>query len=172
MMYLTKAKKRAEDFYLLTGRRPYPCTIEEVESLEQWSGHRFPEAYREFLLWMGHNGGGLLEGSDCFYHHLKVLPSYAQELLEEDQFVGNLPDKAFIFFMHQGYQFNFFYFDDGDDPPIYWYLEEIPTRTSFTQLYSSFSEFVLTELEGHIKTEEHTRSLKKEIGFNIKFRNG
>jgi hypothetical protein len=150
-VYLEKAKKRAEDFYRLTGTHPYPCAIEEVEELECWSGHRLPEAYREFLLWMGKGGGGFLQGSDCFYRDLKDLPSAVLELLEEDQFVGKLPENVFVFFLHQGYQFNFFYFDDGDDPPIYWYLEEIPARASFVQLYSCFSEFILAELETHIQ---------------------
>lgn len=72
-MYLDKAKKRAEDLYRLNSGQPYPCTIEEVEEIERWSGHRFPEAYREFLLWMG-RGGGFLQGFDCFYRHLKDLP--------------------------------------------------------------------------------------------------
>jgi hypothetical protein len=153
-MYLEKAKKRAEDFYRLAGSQPTPCTREEVEELELLNGHRFPEAYREFLLWMGRGGGGFLQGSDCFYRDLKHLSSFAQELLEEDQFANQLPENVFVFYMHQGYQFNFFYFDDGADPPVYWYLEEIPTRTSFTQLYSSFSEFILTEIEGHIKLLE------------------
>src|SRR5260370_32840327 len=109
-MYLEIAKKRAEDLYRLTGSRPHPCTLEEVEELERWSGHRFPEVYREFLLWMGRLGGGLLQGIACFYRDLKNLPSYAQELLEEDQFVGQLPENAFIFLLFEGFRFNFFYF--------------------------------------------------------------
>jgi hypothetical protein len=153
-MYLARAKARAEDLYRLNGGQPTPCTIEEVEDLERWSGHRFPEAYREFLLWMGRSGGGFLRGSDCFYRHLKDLPSFAQELLEEGQFADNIPEHTFIFYMHQGYQFNFFYFDDGDDPPIYWYLEEIPVKARFLQLYAHFSEFILTEVEGHIRVVE------------------
>ena len=150
-MYLDKAKQQAKGLYPLTGWKPTPCTLEEVEELERWCGHRFPEAYREFLLWMGRSGGGFLAGSDCFYRHLKDLPAAALELLAEDQFTGQLPANIFIFFMHQGYQFNFFYFDDGDDPPVYWYIEEIPTRVAFTQLYAHFSDFILTEIEGHIK---------------------
>lgn len=162
-MYLDKAKQQAEGLYPLTGWKPTPCTLEEVEELEQWCGHRLPEAYREFLLWMGRSGGGFLAGSDYFYRHLKDLPAAALELLAEDQFAGQLPANIFIFFMHQGFQFNFFYFDDGDDPPVYWYIEEIPTGVSFTRLYAHFSDFILTEIEGHIKAAESHR-LRREPG--------
>jgi SMI1-KNR4 cell-wall len=153
-MYLEKAKQQAEEFYHLTSRQVIPCTLEEIEELERWRGHRFPEVYREFLLWMGHSGGDFLAGSDCFYTSLKDLQSAAQELLEEDTFPGRLPDNAFVFFMHQGYQFDFFYLNDEVDPPVHWYLEEIPVRTSFSQLCPHFSDFVLKEMEGHIKIQE------------------
>ena len=161
-MYLARAKARAEDLFRLKGGQPTPCTIEEVDELERWIGHRFPEAYREFLLWMGCDGGFFLQGSDCFYRHLRDLPSFAQELLEEDQFADKIPESTFIFFMHQGYQFSFFSFDDGDDPPVYWYLEEIPVRTRFLQLYAHFSEFILTELEGHIRIAESLHLHKRQ----------
>lgn len=138
----------------MTGKQPVPCTLAEVEDLEQWTGHRLPEVYREFLLWMGHAGGGLLEGSDCFYPHLRELPLLAQDLLEEDQCVKTLPGNTVVFFMHQGYQFDFFYLNDGDDPPVYWYLEDEPIWTSFPKLYDHFSDFVATELEGHIKVQQ------------------
>jgi hypothetical protein len=154
MTHLEKAKKRAERLYRLTSRQVIPCTLEEIEELEQWRGQRFPEVYREFLLWMGRSGGDFLAGSDCFYANLKNLQSDAQELLEEDKFSGKLPDNAFVFFMHQGYQFGFFYLDDKADPAVYWYLEEIPVRTSFSQCYPHFSDFVLKEMEEHIKIKE------------------
>jgi hypothetical protein len=97
-MYLEKTQQRARDLYRLTGKQPVPCTISEVEELEQWIGHSLPEAYREFLLWMGHAGGGLLEGSDCFSQHVRDLPSLARDLLEEDQ-CGNCFQKMLSYFL-------------------------------------------------------------------------
>ena len=59
----------------------------------------------------------------------------AEELLEDDDTwlieergaEGNpfeLPDDAFIFLMHQGYQFMYFHTADrNEDPPVYYYLE-------------------------------------------------
>lgn len=150
-MYLEKAKYREEDMHRVGDSQFISCTVEEVEEIETWLGHRLPEAYREFLLWMGHSGGGFLRGSDCFYYDLKSLWDNAQELLKEDNFPGELPENIFVFFMHQGYQFNFFYLDGDDDPPVFCYLEEEPVKTSFFQIYPRFSDFILTEIEGHIR---------------------
>ena len=41
-MYLDKAKQQAKGLYPLTGWKPTPCTLEEVEELERWCGHHFP----------------------------------------------------------------------------------------------------------------------------------
>jgi len=153
-MYLERAKKKQEDLLHVGYNQPVPCTLQEVEELEQWIGHRLPEAYREFLLWMGHSGGGVLAGTNCFYGDLKRIQTGAKELLEENHFSGKLPGDAFVFYMHQGYQFNFFHLEDGDDPPVYYYAEENPARAFFEQIYQRFSIFVLTEVEGHIAVKE------------------
>jgi len=153
-MYLEKAKDRQKDLFRVGYRRPVPCSLQEVEELEQWVGHRLPEAYREFLSWMGHSGGGVLAGTDCFYRDMKRIQAGAKELLEENQYSGELPRDAFVFCMHQGYQFIFFHLEDGDDPPVYYYVEENPPRTFFEQIYQRFSIFVLTEVEGHIAVKE------------------
>ncbi|BCL80561.1 hypothetical protein ccbrp13_30260 [Ktedonobacteria bacterium brp13] len=111
---------------------------------------------------MGHSGGGFLEGSDCLYDQLMEIQSWAGELLEEDHFSKAMPEDTFVFFMHQGYQLNFFGLDEGEDPPVYYYLEENPVRTSFSQIYPRFSDFLLTEMNGHI--DIHTRwSLSKKL---------
>jgi hypothetical protein len=107
-MYLDMAKNRFQELYRFGYSTPIPCTKEEVEDLNKWVGHPLPEAYQEFLLWMGHSGGGFLNGSDCFYEHLKNIQVEAKELLREDHFPGVIPENAFVFFMHQGYQFIFF----------------------------------------------------------------
>lgn len=153
-MYLERVQQRHLVLQGLGYGKPIPCTGGEVQELEKALGHRLPEAYRAFLFWMGHSGGGFLRGSDCFYEQLRDIQIFAKELLEEDQFGGVLPEEAFVFFMHQGYQFNFFCFNEGEDPPVYVYREEIPVQTTFSRLYPTVSDFLVTEMEGHIQLEE------------------
>lgn len=148
------SENRQKDLLRIGYRQPIPCTLQEVEELEQWLGHRLPKAYREFLLWMGHSGGGVLAGTNCFYEDLKRIQTSAKELLEENHYSGELPKDAFVFYMHQGYQFNFFHLEEGDDPPVYFYVEENPTRIFFEKIYQKFSIFVLTEVEGHIAVKK------------------
>jgi hypothetical protein len=124
MVYLDKIQAKGEELRRAGFEVFVGCTEEEVAELEQWRGCRFPLAYREFLLWMGHWGGGLLMGSDCFYEQLKDIQIWAAELLQEDQYTETLPEDAFVFLMHQGYQFFFFRMQESDDPAVYYYLEE------------------------------------------------
>src|SRR6266851_6487960 len=122
-MYLDQVKARLEDLHIVSTDEIVPCTEDEVHTLERQLGFSLPGAYKEFLLWMGHGAGILLRGSDCFYQHLPPLRTWAEELLEENNFPEPLPEDAFVFFMHQGYQFNFFRISEGDDPPVHFYGE-------------------------------------------------
>jgi hypothetical protein len=59
-------------------------------------------------------------------------------LLENHQ--PPLPNKAFVFFMHQGYQFMYFIADSSsDDPPVFYYLEGEPTTV---QHYERLSDLM------------------------------
>jgi hypothetical protein len=44
-------------------------------------------------------------------------------LLKEDGAPFSLPMEAFVFFMHQGYQFMFFLADGAEDPEVWYYHE-------------------------------------------------
>ena len=98
---------------------------------------------------MGKGGGSILKGSDCFYAHLPHLKQWAIELLEENNFSGVLPDDAFVFFMHQGYQFAFMCISEGDNPPVYYYNESYKPPT-FVLAYNSFDQFLATEVNRYI----------------------
>lgn len=109
-MYLEQAKNRQEDLLRVGYRQPVPCTLQEVEELEQCRGHRLPEAYREFLFWMGHTSGGVLAGTNCFYRDLQRIQASARELLEENQYSGELPKDAFVFLYAPGLPIQLFSF--------------------------------------------------------------
>ncbi len=81
------------------------CTIDEINNLESAINMRFPAIYREFLLAMGHRAGSFYVGTDMFYDNLIDIQEWAKELLIEDGNLFALPNDAFVFSIHQGYQF-------------------------------------------------------------------
>jgi hypothetical protein len=149
-MYLDHIKARVNQSKLPQLQKTFPCSEQEVKKLEQQFGKPLPGAYREFLLWMGRGGTLLLRGTDCWYSNLLDLQSWARELLEENAFPQPLPTDAFVFYMHQGYQFGFFHACTGNDPAVYYYIEG-SEQTDFVQLSPSFSAFLEAEVNGHIE---------------------
>lgn len=145
-MYLDNFKVQFAKLSLAFRKKLSPCTEKEISSLEEHLGLSLPLAYKEFLLWGGHSAGGLMEGSDCFFKHLLLIQDTAKDILAEDQFSQLLPEYAFVFFMHQDYQFLFFKTFQEDDPPVYSYREH-QKKTSFKQEYYKYSDFLTDILE-------------------------
>lgn len=99
------------------------CSGAEIEIIKQAQKvERLPEIYIQFLLTMGKTAGGIVfRGSDYSYQYLLNLKRWAMELIEENDVSIQLPNDAFIFFMHQGYNFHFFHTNLGDDPSVYYF---------------------------------------------------
>lgn len=147
-MYLDDVKERARELDLFKPGEVVPCTAEEVRELERRTGRALPQAYKEFLLWMGHGAGELWLGSHCFYRDLEPLGDWAAVMLKRSDPAQKLPEDAFVFLMHQGYQFMFFRTSEGDDPPVYYYKDE-PEQLSFSIREQHFSRFLLRAIESH-----------------------
>lgn len=101
-------------------------TASEVERCEQALGAKLPNQYREFLLAIGHDAGLLFQGTDILFRNVENLLELrkdAEDLLAENEETFTLPADAFVFSMHQGYEFNFFVTSEGNDPPVYQYVE-------------------------------------------------
>ncbi|TVX94892.1 SMI1/KNR4 family protein [Cohnella terricola] len=101
-------------------------TASEVKKCEQALGLKLPDQYHEFLLAIGHYAGLLFQGTDILFRNvgdLLELRKEAEDLLIENEETFILPTDAFVFSMHQGYEFNFFVISEGNDPPVYQYVE-------------------------------------------------
>ncbi len=122
------------------------CSLNEINELEKQLGLKLPQIYRSILLKMGHGAGDFWAGEDCFYNHLPLIQIWAKEILLEDNFSVSLPDDAFVFFMHQGYQFDFFRLSEGDNPPVYSYLEG-QTEKEFIKTHEKFTTFFCAEVK-------------------------
>lgn len=122
-----------------------PCSNDEIENLEVAYGLKFPLTYSSFLKSMGKGAGCFMMGSDCFYDTLDMINEEAKLLVRTNGF-KDIPQHAFVFWMHQGYQFAFFLSEEGDDPPVYYY-NETAKEPDFVRSFNSMSEFYFSELE-------------------------
>jgi hypothetical protein len=116
-----------------------PCAMAELAQLEHDFGVRLPAAYRAYLLLMGRQPDYFFDGTDCAYRHLSRLRSAAMNLLSAHDSSFTLPTNAFVFSMHQGYQFMYFLCEDGsNDPAVYHYLENDPAPKRVSERFSEW----------------------------------
>ena len=122
------------------------CSEAQVAEVEASFGMPLPQSYREFLLTAGRGAGGFMLGTDVFYPRILETTKWGANLLVESNESFSLPSDAFVFAMHQGYQFLFFRATEGDDPPVYYYFERdgMPQRIS-----DSFSDYLFRTVEEH-----------------------
>jgi len=104
------------------GEKLLPCSLAEVIALESFFKIDLPPAYKEFLLKMGKGSGSFMIGSDFEYHKLFELKNEANRLLLENN-LEILPISTFVFWMHQGYQFCYFYLGENKNPNVYYFNE-------------------------------------------------
>lgn len=124
--------------------RPVGAFKTDVIALEARLGIQLPEAYREYLLWMGADFHGLLRGSDCFINHIEANTEGLADLLEENG-LPKLPYKPIIFFMHQGYIACWFNASDQSHDPAVFSFNESESVSGIRTL-GTFSEWLYNEL--------------------------
>lgn len=122
------------------------ASLEDITALETATEQNLPAQYREFLLGIGRGAGDFLQGTDIFLSALDGLKDEAISLLQENDEDVKLADDAFVFSMHQGYEFTYFNTSEGDDPPVYQYVEGNgpPVLT-----WNSFSDFLSDSIAQH-----------------------
>jgi len=132
-----------------------PATAASVRTLEQGLGIRFPAAYREFLLTMGHGAGKFMVGSDVYINQdLENFTAYGKELLRENgQDPARLND-AFVFWMHQGYQIAWFYLNEGDDPKVHYFLGVGEPEITF-EVFDNLEAYLLWLAGGDFPEPQH-----------------
>ena len=140
------------------------CTPQEVAELEREIGLKLPLAYKEFLLWAGKGLGVFEEGSTFYYDQdLIELQQTAREFLIEDNFPKELPDDAFVFWMHQGYMFCFFRMSEGDNPLVHNYSEGRNEGQIFYNKENSFTDFWRGEIKDQAENYVEAARLQDEM---------
>lgn len=124
------------------------ASLEEVQALSRHAGISLPSAYTAFLLAVGNGAGKFLQGSDVFLSAIRDLKKEAVNLLRENDEEFILPPDAFVFLMHQGYEFDYFIASEGDDPPVYQYVEG---NGPPVKVWNSFSDFLRESIDSHAR---------------------
>ncbi|MBY0537127.1 MAG: SMI1/KNR4 family protein [Chitinophagaceae bacterium] len=137
--------EQLKDYLIQKGCKLKGCTKKEIYKIEEVYNVALPKAYKRFLEIMGKGAGNFMRGSSAFYNEIFDLREESIELVEKS-FGRGLPENSFVFFMHQGYQFAFFYVQGSEDPPVY-YFSEGSQQSEFIELTPSFTDFLVLQTE-------------------------
>lgn len=143
--YLTQQKNQLAIIDANVAQAPVPCTLDEVETLEQQISLELPVAYKEFLAWLGHSAGSFLHYLDCFYPSLVSLQQAVRAMLASDACSSTLADDAFVFMLISGEGFAFIRTSEGDDPPVYAH-RRVWRNAPFRIIYHRFSDLMTVQL--------------------------
>jgi hypothetical protein len=149
MDYLAEIKRIAP-----RSLKPVGCNEQEVVDLEAKIGYALPEAYRQYLLWMGNDHTGILGGSNWFLRDVIENTEYVPELLAENSVDFALPEHYLAFFGHQGYMTAWFILPkESENPMCYFYGEGQKHKGQpITKpiIEGTFTEFLFIEIKGMI----------------------
>jgi hypothetical protein len=123
----------------------------KINEIEQAIGKKFPTAFREFL-YLGGNDANMIAdmNNGCFIGERNWWKEMQQNCTKEIKEEGVEAEKDFWAFaeLDGGEQFHFIYFDDGEDPPVYYYCS-YHDNEDFTEEYAGiikmnekFSDYV------------------------------
>ena len=132
-----------------------PCSEAEVNELESMlpDSYYLPMAYKEFLLYGGHDMGRLFNSVDFSYEMTKIqLKNNYQDFhdmlqaYEEPNF--KLPDNIFVINNHLCSNFTYFFLAEDENPPVYWWEEdEGNLQEGSKKDADSFSQFLMKMIE-------------------------
>lgn len=135
------------------------CTAEEIAQLcEKQGSSKLPGLYLQFLQKMGRQAGRLFVGCEVFYSAQIYFDfrEVAEEILEINKVVFEIPKSAFVFLNHQGYIFMYFDTETNEyDPELIRYSEG---TDSYPVAIGRFSELLTKELKLHRSLAEYNKN--------------
>jgi hypothetical protein len=121
-----------------------------VRQVEEDQAAPLADVYRWFLTLAGGGAGRFLQGSDVFHPHVLGLWAAAAELLKDNQSEFVLQDTDRVFFMHQGYQFDFLR-GGGPDPEVWSYCEVNSPGNAPKRSHERFSDWLMDNAQEQTK---------------------
>lgn len=116
----------------------------EIKELENSIQQKFPDTYRKFLLLTGGLFGPMPISNGFYYLQKYDINNLAKKNLKEYG-ISLKNDNFWVFAENEGAEvIFFFYFDEGDDPPVYVCEMQMKDDPNYEYLRKrpSFSEFI------------------------------
>ncbi len=121
-------------------RHPRGCSADQIAALVEHVDGCLPSSYIQFMEVAGNGVDDFLRGGDFTVEDLDGVREAADELLVEAG-LEPLPSSAFVFTMHQGYQF--YYFLDG---AVYYFKEGQSRTEKRCDSFESFFDAVVQNI--------------------------
>lgn len=113
----------------------------EVEHLQSYYRYKLPEAYIKFLFKMG-KYANFLAGELCFIDNLPISLPGSYNIFIANKADFEITEQQMVFSSSQGTACWFFNLDEGEDPPVYFYMEGIEMDKP-VKMTDSFSDYLL-----------------------------
>lgn len=128
---------------------------EEIQALEAYAGGSLPTVYRGLLKEFGRSAGELFQGTiySVSQEQRLRLRSLAESMLGRSRGNPTLPETAFVYLVFQDWVFFYFPLNEGDDPPVYAYID---SGRGLQQVGPSLSSYLRSSLDS-IELSEHAR---------------
>ena len=146
-MHLESAKRLVSEHPKESARQPVGATSSEIDALEHKLKLRLPQAYREFLSWMGRDHLGPLQGSGWFIDCLLSNRETLRIILDEVGSSYALKETDVVFFSHQGYMAAWFDAATHEPDPTCWFIDD---GMGEPKEEGPFSRALLNDLQGLI----------------------
>jgi hypothetical protein len=126
------------------------CSEADIADIESRSNVKLPVAYRDFLLALGRSS------EDFFSDVSFVYPTIRDDQKSITNILGTfkLPASAYVFMVRNDLIL-FFDIKDGDDPPVYRYVQGDQATEKAADTFSEFlTDYLLTEIKMRKRSEE------------------
>lgn len=116
------------------------CSQKEIVDLERILGYPLPEAYCQFLKWMGKDYHGIFTGCNWFITDVISSTEWLPQFLAENNINFELPEHYLVFFSYRGYIAAWFELPKASDNPTAYYFNKskeltVPTNAgNFTDV--------------------------------------
>lgn len=126
------------------------CSSNEIEDIESEFGSKLPKTYKDFLAAFGKTTGALFNDVTFFYPDIvkyrdMVPSSFGTFELTDDHFVFLMRDDLYLFFDIK----------NGDDPPVYRFIEDEDEKPN--RVIDSFSAWLNRYILGDIEEIKKVR---------------